>query len=182
MWEELVGRYGERGRHYHTLEHIADCLQRLEEWRDLAKRPEEVELAIWFHDAIYVPWKSTNEARSAALAKERLEALGVSSDRRERIAAYILATKEHEPAEGDLGLLLDIDLSILGASAERFDRYEEQIRQEYAFVPWPLYRRKRRELLEGLLARHRLFNHEPIRSALEAPARENLERVIDKLA
>ena len=75
---------------------------------------------------------------SAALAKERLEALGVSSDRRERIAAYILATKEHEPAEGDLGLLLDIDLSILGASAERFDCYEEQIRQEYAFVPWPL--------------------------------------------
>lgn len=181
VWEEVVRRYGEKGRHCHTLEHIRDCLKLLDDWRGLAERPEEVELALWFHDAVYVPWKWTNEARSAALAGRRLAALGVPSEGRERIAAYICATRKHEPAGGDLGLLLDLDLSILGAQVERFDRYEEQIRKEYAFVPGPLYRRKRRALLEKLLARPSLFNHEPIRDALEGRARENLRRRISQL-
>ena len=181
VWEELVERYGESWRHYHTLEHIADCLERLDAWKSLAQRPEEVELALWFHDAIYVPWKGSNEEKSAELARRRLEALGVPAKRRERIASYILATKTHEPADGDLGLLLDLDMSILGAPADRFDLYEQQIRREYAFVPRPLYRRKRRALLHELLNRANLFNHSPIRAELEERARKNLIRLIDEL-
>ena len=181
VWEELVQRYGESWRHYHTLEHVADCLERLDAWKSLAQRPEEVELALWFHDAIYVPWKGSNEEKSAELARRRLEALGVPAERRERIASYILATGTHEPADGDLGLLLDLDLSILGAPADRFDLYEQQIRGEYAFVPRPLYRRQRRARLQELLARPTIFNHPPIRAALEAQARENLQRLIDQL-
>jgi len=181
VWDELVVRYGERRRHYHTLEHVAGCLAGLDAYRVLAERSEEVELALWFHDAVYVPWKSDNEERSAELAERWLEAMGVPSDRRQRIARYILATKRHQPASGDQGLVLDLDLSILGAPAERFDRYEEQIRKEYAFVPGPLYRRRRRELLEELLARPALYNHAPIRAGLEPRARENLQRLVARL-
>src|SRR5690606_4689790 len=88
VWNELVARYGERRRHYHTLEHVAGCLAGLDAYRVLAERSEEVELALWFHDAVYVPWKSDNEERSAELAERWLEAMGVPSDRRQRIARY----------------------------------------------------------------------------------------------
>src|SRR5690606_19806344 len=171
VWEELVERYGERWRHYHTLEHVADCLERLDDWKGLAERPEEVELALWFHDAVYVPWKGSNEEKSAELACQRLETLGVPAERRERIAAYILATKAHEPADGDLGLLLDLDLSILGATEDRFDRYEQQIRQEYYFVLQPFYRWKRLTKIQELRARPTLFYQDPIRDALVTRAR-----------
>lgn len=181
VWDELVARYGEKGRHYHTLEHVAECLAGLDAWRGFAERPEEVELALWFHDVVYVPWKGNNEERSAELAGGWLERMGVARERRQRIAALILATKKHEPAGGDRGLVLDLDLSILGAPPERFDRYEEQIRKEYAFVPGPLYRRKRREILEELLARPALYNHAPIRAAHEAQARANLHRLVAAL-
>src|SRR5690606_12112501 len=81
VWEELFQRYGESWRHYHTLDHVADCLERLDAWKSLAQRPEEVELALWFHDAIYVPWKGSNEEKSAELARRWLEALGVPAER-----------------------------------------------------------------------------------------------------
>jgi predicted metal-dependent HD superfamily phosphohydrolase len=116
----LFARYGEAQRHYHTLKHIAVCLGWLATHASFAQRPAEIALALWFHDAVYDPRASDNEARSAELARERLGALGVGTEVTERIAAQILATREHLAAgDADTQLLLDIDLSILGASPER---------------------------------------------------------------
>ena len=86
------------------------------------------------------------------------------------------------PDAGDASLLVDIDLAVLGASAARFDAYERQIRAEYAQVPEPAFRQRRRALLAAFLARDRLYATAPLRAELEASARTNLARSIAALA
>jgi len=58
------------GRHYHTLGHLEEYFKEFDQARHLAQRAGEVELALWFHDAVYRTWASDNEARSAALAAD----------------------------------------------------------------------------------------------------------------
>jgi predicted metal-dependent HD superfamily phosphohydrolase len=78
-------------------------------------------------------------------------------------------------------LLVDIDLSILGATPERFDEYEVQVRQEYAWVPGPLFRRKRGEILQAFLVRPSIYSMPWFRQRLEAQARSNLQRSVARL-
>lgn len=65
-------------------------------------------------------------------------------------------------------LLVDIDLSILGAPRARFDEYEAQVRAEYGWVPRFLFRTKRRDVLAGFLARHSIYNTPTLRESLES--------------
>jgi predicted metal-dependent HD superfamily phosphohydrolase len=94
----------------------------------------------------------------------------------------VMATRhDARPATPDAALVVDIDLAILGAEAERFDEYEVQVRQEYAWVPGPLFRRKRRAILEGLLARPGIYATAWFHPRFEARARANLRRSLARL-
>jgi predicted metal-dependent HD superfamily phosphohydrolase len=77
--------------------------------------------------------------------------------------------------------LIDVDLAILGAPAERFDEYEQQVRAEYSWVPGVLFKRKRREILEGFLRRPTVYSTEHFRGRYEVAARANLSRSIHQL-
>lgn len=177
----LLARYAEPHRHYHTAQHLEECLARFAAVRGRAERADEVELALLYHDAVYDPHAADNEARSADLAAEVMRAHGATADAIARVRALILATRHVEPpATMDQALLVDIDLGILAAEPARFDEYERQVREEYAWVPAPLFRRKRRAVLESFLARSRIyvsgaFDHD------EAPARANLARSLARL-
>ena len=154
VFEELRSRYLEAGRHYHTLQHLQECLAWWETTRATANSPEAVELALWFHDAIYDPQRADNEVWSAALARDHLQAASVSSSLIEPIEALILATRHiHAPSHPDEQLLIDIDLAILGAGPQRYAEYERQIRAEYAFVPEKVFCEKRQEILQRFLDR-----------------------------
>ena len=59
--DALLACYAEPQRRYHTQQHLEECLALLEQVRDLAEHPEEVEMALWFHDAIYDVKGSGNE-------------------------------------------------------------------------------------------------------------------------
>jgi predicted metal-dependent HD superfamily phosphohydrolase len=72
------------------------------------------------------------------------------------VHALVMATGHDAVPQGrDQEVLVDIDLSILGATPARFDEYEQQVRAEYAWVPEFLFRRKRRAILGQFLARPR---------------------------
>jgi predicted metal-dependent HD superfamily phosphohydrolase len=175
----LASAYAEPGRAYHTAEHIRDCLHQLDMSREIARRPDEVEAAVWFHDAVYAPGAVDNEDRSARLAQTALQACAVPLEVSRRVAELVLATRHLTlPQEPDGQLLCDIDLSILGRNPEVFDEFERRIRREYAWVPEPMYRSSRSEVLVGFLRRRSIYQTEYFRERYEQPARENLERVL----
>lgn len=176
---QLLNCYVEPQRHYHTLQHLQECLAHFEQARTAAAHPHEVEMALWFHDAIYEVRGSDNEQRSADWARDVLQSAGVAAEVAERVHALIMATRHTAvPTGQDEQLLIDIDLSILGAEAERFAEYEDQIRREYAFVPGWLFKRKRRAILASFLDRPRLYSTALFHDALEQRARSNLRQAI----
>ncbi len=173
---DLVARYSEAHRHYHTTQHLAECFEKLASLRTHAKHPSEVEVALWFHDAIYDTRRHDNEALSAALASATGDTVGLDPAKRDRMTALVLATRHAAlPSDDDERVLVDVDLSILGAPPARFAEYEAQVRCEYAWVPEPAYRAGRTRVLADFLARPQLFATTEFHTRFEATARDNIE-------
>jgi predicted metal-dependent HD superfamily phosphohydrolase len=178
----LLARWAEPHRRYHTLQHLRECLALFAAHRELALHPGEVGVALWFHDAVYDTGRHDNEAASADWATRVLRDAGAHADVVARVDALILATRHSQvPATSDERLLVDIDLAILGAAPARFDEYERQIRDEYAFVPEDVFRDKRAGILRGFLARPALFSTAALAVRFEASARANLAGAIARL-
>jgi predicted metal-dependent HD superfamily phosphohydrolase len=170
---DLTARYREPHRHYHTLEHVAAMLHA---GRDFPLDDEQT-LAVWFHDAIYDPRSTGNEADSAALARVRLLAAGWSADRAERVARIVLDTSDHRPSMPASAPVLDLDLMSLAAPWERFLHDGARIRREYSHVDDATFAAGRRAFFTSMLARERLY-HTAFGAPLEARARANLTRAL----
>ena len=181
IWDLLHDAYSAPDRHYHDLSHIESCLDLLERQSEYAERPEEIALALWFHDAVYDTRASDNEAASARWAEEYLRDEGGDAAGIERIKSMILATEFHGDAEGDIAIMVDIDLSILGALDETFDAYDAAIRREYSWVPESDYRAGRRAVLRSFADREFIFHTAVMRQSHEAAARRNVERALARL-
>lgn len=175
-WMQFQAHYQAAGRHYHTLAHLADLLAWQERFATELQDSLSLQLAIWYHDLVYDPLRSDNEAQSAARACHDLRQWGLSAARIARVERLILATAGHQPRSEDLDerWFLDFDLSILGAKPTRYAAYAQAIRQEYAAVPDAAYRTGRSQLLQKLLDRPQLYFTPVIRAEREAQARVNL--------
>lgn len=182
LFEKLLNAYSEPQRHYHTLQHLVECIQKFELVIDLVKCPRELEVALWFHDAVYDVKGHDNEALSAIWAQESLVAVGALTDEIERIYQLIMVTQHtNVPQTLDEQTLVDIDLAILGERTERFKEYDIQVRQEYVWVPEEVYQVKRCEVLEMFLARPFIYSTAYFRNHFEVQARENLQHSIIQL-
>lgn len=182
-FEEVIARYSEPHRRYHTVRHPEECFEKLAEVRDGAEHPAEVEIALWYHDAIYDTRSKQNEAESAELARAKVLAAGGVEKSATRISQLIMATRHDVVPNGkDAKLLVDVDLSILGATAERFDEYEQQVREEYSWVPESVFRKERRRILQTILARPSIFNTQLFIDRYEQQARDNIQRSITRLS
>ena len=182
--EDLLVRYAEPQRRYHTREHIEACLDELERAPDLSGPERRIlTYAIWWHDAVYDPQRPDNEEKSAELARRALAGMGEEPAVIDEVVRLVRLTEQHAPsAEDRLGALMtSIDLSILGASPEAYDRYAAQVREEYAFVPEPLYRTGRAAVLRRFLERPRIYADAAFEARYEATARANLARELAAL-
>jgi predicted metal-dependent HD superfamily phosphohydrolase len=177
----LADRYAEDHRAYHDGEHIAECLAWFDRVQDLAKRPAELEVALFFHDAIYEPLASDNEARSAEKLRQLAREARVPTEAVERIARLIESTATHEATSVDAALLSDIDLAILGSSPARYARYERDVRREYAAVDEVPYQKGRAEVLRGFLERVEIYRTSRLAARLEAQAQDNLGSALSAL-
>jgi predicted metal-dependent HD superfamily phosphohydrolase len=169
---DLVTRYAEPQRRYHTLEHIDEMLAVSDE----LGATEEVTCAVWFHDAYYEPARTDNEVRSAGYAQEVLGALGASPAFTREVARLVESTRLHDPGDADRNgqVLADADLAILGAPTDRYARYVRDVRAEYAHVSDDDWRGGRGRILSDFLARPTLFFSAQVRAACDAQARVNL--------
>lgn len=169
---DLLARYGQPHRRYHGLAHLAEVLARLE----IEAGDPRLQLAAWFHDAIYRPLRSDNEARSAALARDELRAHGMAPADAEFVAEAVLATADHLAADARFAPLIDADLDVLGAPPAEYDRYAAALRAEYRAVPDALFRMGRARFLRRLLDSPSIFQTGAGRQRGETQARLNLQR------
>ncbi len=182
QWQALLDAYAEAGRFYHTQAHLNACLLHLDGYSAEFATRHEVELALWFHDAVYQPMAANNEQLSADWVVRFLRDQQADADAVERVYRLIMATlHQAEPACFAEQLLVDIDLAILGASAAGYQAFETAVRQEYRQVPWQLYCEKRAELLEGFLERDCIYTSGCFGLQREQRARDNLKGAIAQL-
>jgi predicted metal-dependent HD superfamily phosphohydrolase len=180
-FDTIAAHYSEGRRFYHTLDHIAALLALFDAFRPLAKDPDAVELALWFHDIVYDTRAADNEEKSARLM-QKLIGSALAPGRADKVAAMILATKhDAAPTEPDTQLVVDLDLSILGAAPAEFHRYDADIRREYQWVPVPQYRAGRKAVLQHFLDRSPLYHHAPLEARFETQAKRNLSEALKKL-
>jgi predicted metal-dependent HD superfamily phosphohydrolase len=179
LLDQLQAAYCEPQRHYHTQQHLQECLSHFTAAMDAATHPGEVEIALWFHDAVYDIHGHNNEHLSAQWAVQALAQAGADSSVTQRVLELIMATcHDAAPTGPDQQLLVDIDLSILGAPAARFDEYDRQVQAEYSWVPSDMYRAKRKEILISFLGRPFIYSTPHFRDRYEMQARANLTQCI----
>ncbi len=189
LYQKTVQAYAGEGRVYHTLAHIGHVLKHVDVLAaSVPPLPQSQHLALtlagWFHDVIYDPHRNDNEEQSAHWMTRELQFLRIPTPIMTQTQHLILTTRSHEARADDLPaqILLDADLSILGAPADVYARYATAIRQEYAFVPEDAYHAGRQTVIERFLSRPKIF-HTPLAVAqLENQARLNLTEEIRTLS
>lgn len=178
--EDLLARWSESHRKHHNVAHLREVLDAIGVLAEdgLQFDREAVELAAWFHDAIYEIGRDDNEDRSAALARQLL----AESPDSDEVARLVLATKSHkvEPEDVNAAVLSDADLSVLAAPALRYRQYADAVREEYASVPDDVFRPARARVLAALLDGP-IFHTEAGRQRWEAQARRNVGEEISEL-
>ena len=183
-FQRLRTAYDEPHRAYHTARHVGACLRILDDppVGALAERVDEVEAALWFHDAVYDPRATDNEERSALLAEQSLRDAGVSADVVARIAAAIRATRDHSAEAPDGRLVTDVDLAILGEDPDAYALYERGIRAEYDWVDDASYTAARAFVLRSFADRPVLYATAVLRERLESRARQNIAAALRGLS
>jgi predicted metal-dependent HD superfamily phosphohydrolase len=175
---ELHGLLGAPDRHFHNLDHVRDCLRHFDEVSPLLADPDAVELALWFHDAIYDPGDPTNERRSADLFLRR--SAGATPVMRRRVCGLILATRHTYVARtSDRRFIEDIDLAGFAAPWGTFMHHGDLLRREFARQSDAQYYDGQVAFLEQLARRPAFFATDYYRARHEARARENLQRLLD---
>ncbi|KAB7763832.1 HD domain-containing protein [Xanthomonas maliensis] len=181
----LEQAYATPARAYHHFGHVRAVL---DHYADVAagpgwRQPLEVWLAVLFHDAVYQPGRSDNEARSAQWAIDCIPRWWPEAEvDLARVQTLILLTARHgqlgpQDVDDDAALFLDCDMAILAAPAAVFDAYDRGIAEEYrGHVPRPLFSLHRRRFLAALLERPRIFLSPYFHARDDAAARANLRR------
>ncbi|MFC7927885.1 HD domain-containing protein [Streptomyces cinereoruber] len=182
----LLARWAEPQRRYHTVDHLRAVLDRVDELTDQGGEGGELELvrlAAWFHDAVYRPDRSENEERSAVLAEKALAEAGLTPHEVTEVARLVRLTVTHDPDDGDLNgeTLCDADLAVLASDPDAYARYAAAVREEYGFVPDDAFREGRAAVLRHLLGLPRLFRTPYGAAVWEEKARENVERELKEL-
>lgn len=181
-FNRLQNAYAEPHRHYHNQSHIADSLAILDQHLADAENKQALELAIWFHDAIYNTRSNSNEQDSANWATQFLSQNNATTELINTTHELIMCTvPQATPSSALQQQMKDIDLAILGAEQQRYQQFEVDIRREYRWVPNFVFRRKRREILRGFLQGDGVFHTTPFQHAYEDQARQNLTLAIKQL-
>jgi predicted metal-dependent HD superfamily phosphohydrolase len=186
LMRAVVSAYATPPRAYHSFSHVQEVLRHLATvptWQ----RPADVFLAALFHDAVYVPGRKDNEARSAELARTAIATFLPRADvDADRVAHLIGLTARHGALDAatldpDAAHFLDADMAILGSDPATFDAYDAAIAEEYRPVTNALlYRFGRRRFLSKLLDAPRIFLSDHFHQRLDAPARDNLRRALSR--
>ncbi len=174
LWHLLANRYAEPHRHYHTKQHLVFCLEQLDLAGERIRQPDQVEMAIWFHDVIHRAGQRDNERRSAEWFRDRANGI-LPGDLIAAVVDLILVTTHREPVNDlEHRFICDIDLASFGCPWECFLRNSDAVRAEFP-IPDEEFYRGERGFLSALLQRPRIFQTDFFHERYEQQARENID-------
>ena len=178
VYDDLVRDYTEPVRHYHNWTHLIHCLREFDRTSFRMEIPDAVELAIWFHDAVYVPGARDNELLSADLFCQWGKTW-FSPTLVDKVCDLILITMHRQPPDkSDESYMVDIDLSSFGQQWSDFIRDTHNVRKEQTHVPDAIYYAAHAKFLRMLLDRPRIFYTDFFFDCYEETARCNIERLL----
>ena len=189
VFNMLMRQYGMPQRHYHTRQHLDECFALWQQHRSHMENPALVALALFWHDAVYVPENMDNEQSSAlqfrtvfltdsGLQDSQMLSWKVTA----RVEALIMGTKGHAASEDNSTRWVnDIDLAILGATREHYDAYTAAIRQEYGWIRGGDYNLLRARFMQTFLERPQIYLTPQMHYEFEDRARKNIARELDAL-
>ncbi|MGR9044779.1 MAG: HD domain-containing protein [Gammaproteobacteria bacterium] len=180
VYQDILTRYGTPDRYYHDLNHLSHCLDQLDLVACLIPQADKMEMALWFHDAVYKPGDPNNEKKSAALFLAQAEGC-FSEDFKHAVEQLILITEHRSsPKNEDERYVVDIDLSSFGSDWNHFLEDSGNLRKERIDVSDQAYFQTHTRFLKYLLARDRIFYTDFFYIRYERIARENIYRLLDK--
>jgi predicted metal-dependent HD superfamily phosphohydrolase len=173
---DLLARWSEPHRRYHDVGHLRAVLQAVDELSAEADDARAVQLAAWYHDAVYTGRPGADERASAQLAAAMLTDLGVGTEETAEVVRLVELTASHDPEPGDANgaVLCDADVAVLGGDPDAYAAYAAAVRDEYSDVPDEEFRSGRIAVLERLLAHQPLFRTATGRKRWEDAARHNV--------
>jgi predicted metal-dependent HD superfamily phosphohydrolase len=178
----LLAAWQQPHRRYHTITHLRDVLAHVDQLAAHAEVPDAVRLAAWYHDAVY-DGRPDDEANSAVRAETDLATLGVTPALVAEVSRLVRLTATHDPAPGDRNgdTLIDADLAILAAPAEKYRAYSAAVRAEYAHVPPEAFAAGRTAVLQAMLDAPTLYRTPHARQHWETQARSNIRDELELL-
>ena len=180
-FDVLYRYYSERCRHYHTPDHIEHCLRQFDAAADLMDEPDAVEMALWFHDAIYEIEADDNEARSAGLFEELAGGTMPGAFKRRVRELIMVTTHQGAPASRDEGFIVDIDLSSFGLPWDEFLRDSAAVRAEFGDIDDATFYPRQLDFMKRLLDRPGFCFTEFFRDRHGARAHRNIRRTIEAM-
>lgn len=180
IYQALFLGYSDPDRRYHNLGHLIHCLYQFDLVSHLIRDPDAVEMALWFHDLVYVPGAIDNEQKSADLF---LQISGnCCSDEFNCCVMNLILMTSHKnmPKTEDEKFIVDIDLSSMGLNWNVFLIDTDNLRKERTDMSDSEYCRRHNDFLNALLARQRIFHTDFFHSRFEQAATENILRLLAK--
>ena len=177
----LADYYSQPHRRYHTARHVRDCLETYDSAVPVLGINDAVEMALWFHDAVYIIGQTDNELSSAALFRSLTED-HLPNDFNEQVVRLIMATRHNQaPAAADEQFATDVDLAGLAKPWDAFINDTQLLRQENRATDDETFRENVRGFFERLLARPSIYATAYFEVKSEAIARGNIERLLAEL-
>jgi len=182
--EEMVVAYQSPYRRHHTLRHIGEIHDELQPVSSKLFNPVGVAFAVDMHDVVQVSRAFQHDVELSLQWGQTV--LDVYSAPAANFVSYkpcVMVTQHTggQPGSVDAQYMSDADLSILGKPPKRYKQYAKDIRFEFRWVPKPMFRARRAEILQGFLDRPRIYWTQHFYDSYEEQARENLRREIAEL-
>ena len=182
-WHEILENYAKKWKFYHNLNHVYSFVNLFEKYNKFINNyKNEFLISIYFHDIIYIPSRNDNEEESINMFNKFYNEVKPNNLNKEKVIEFIAETKNHSLSKDydfELDLFLDMDMQIV--ADENWEDYENKIRKEYCFVDETEYKNKRRQFLQSLVNKNRIFRTQIFYDTYEQIAKKNITNIINKL-
>jgi predicted metal-dependent HD superfamily phosphohydrolase len=180
VFTSLAKFYGDASRHYHCGGHINQCLSKLDEISAVSGYFPTVEIAIWFHDAVYTAGAPDNEENSMIWFRRQTEG-HFSAETITEVCGLIMATEHKTPPETDLErITVDVDLSSFSLPFARFIADGKDIRKEFVTLTNNEFILGQNKFLQRLLDRPSFYSTEYFLTHYENYAQENIQKLVEE--